>query len=256
MELTILGSGTYQPELDRHASSYLIKTGQQNLVFDFGRGVLDQLMKAGINYYDIDYIFISHMHADHCSELSPFLHIALAEPEKGKFRQKDITIYGPKGLKKTVKNILEAFGLQKSRPRYKVNIIELGDNDFVKNKNWLIKTYTTKHFPTIASLAYRLEVERKIIAYSGDTERCLGLEKACQSADLAIVEACWHKIKPLAGHLSAEKTAEIAKKAKVKKLILTHISPYYMKEYNIKELAQKYYKGPIIIAKDLMKIKI
>jgi len=77
MEITVLGSGTYQPELKRHCSGYLIKISRQNLVFDFGRGTLDQLLKLGINYFDIDSIFISHTHADHCSELSSFLHITL-----------------------------------------------------------------------------------------------------------------------------------------------------------------------------------
>ena len=67
-----------------------VRAGKQNLVFDFGRGALGQLLKLGIKYYEIDAIFISHTHADHCSELSSFLHIALAEPPIGKFRKKDI----------------------------------------------------------------------------------------------------------------------------------------------------------------------
>jgi len=47
MKLTILGSGTYFPELNRHFSSYLIQTNGLNLVFDFGRGALDGLIKQG-----------------------------------------------------------------------------------------------------------------------------------------------------------------------------------------------------------------
>ncbi len=87
MEITILGSGNYQPlKKDRYFPAYLVKAGKQNLVFDFGRGALGQLLKLGIKYYEIDAIFISHTHADHCSELSSFLHIALAEPPIGKFR--------------------------------------------------------------------------------------------------------------------------------------------------------------------------
>ncbi len=260
MELTVLGSGTYQPTLDRHPSSYLVKTGNQNLIFDFGRGVLDQLMKLGIQYYDIDAIFISHLHADHSSELSSLLHIALAEPAMGKKRRKKLFIYGPQGLLKTYNYILKAFELDREfKPKYPILVKELSDEAIIKDKGWLINSYTVEHgVPNskLKSLAYRFISGKKILAYSGDCGDCPGLHKAVKNADLAIIEASWPKeLKPKM-HLTANQAGQIAEKERVKKLVLTHISPYYLSHFNVKKIAQKYFHGFILIANDLMKIRI
>ncbi len=257
MKLTILGSGSYQPEYQRHSSSHLIQIGKQNLVFDFGRGVMDQLQKSGVEYYQIDKIFISHTHSDHCSELAPFLHIALAEPKVGKFRRKDITIYGPMGFKKTYNHILMAFDLEKFRPKYKILVKELKPGDIVREKTWTVKAFEGKHSSRLKCYCYRITSKNKSLAYSGDSEDCPDLRRACQKANLALLEASWphHFIKE-GGHMSAEVASRVAQESKVKKLVLTHASPYYLRNYDLIKLAKRYYKGPVIIAKDLMEIKI
>ncbi len=55
MKLTILGSGTYQPELERHSSAYLVEIASSqaprndtNICFDFGRGAI--WLKQILNY--------------------------------------------------------------------------------------------------------------------------------------------------------------------------------------------------------------
>lgn len=255
MEVTILGSGTYQPELTRHCSSYLVKISKQNLIFDFGRGAIDQLLKVGIEYYDIDVIFITHVHADHCSELGSFLHIALAEPPNGKLRKKDVIIYGPKGIKETVNHLLEAFGhLEISKPKYKVEIRELKDRNKVKGNNWTVESFAVKHSPNIECLAYRLESNGKVLAYSGDTEYCQGLKQCCRDADLAIVETDWPKEEK--GHMHGKKTGKLAYESKVKKLVLTHVAPYYLKDFDAESDVRSSYDGPLFLAKDLMKIEL
>lgn len=256
MKLTVLGSGTYQPELNRHSASHLIQIGKQNLVFDFGRGTLDQLMKIGVNYYDIDVIFISHGHPDHFSELASFLHIALAEPGDGKFRKKDINIYGPPGFKKIMKYFYQAFELQNFRPKYKINIKEIKSGETIRGKNWRVTGFNAIHSKTRKNLAYRLKSGDKIFAYSGDSSDCSGLRQAARNADLALIEASWPiETKPKM-HLTAEQTGKIAQESGVKKLVLTHASPTYFKKYNLAKLAKKYFKDPVVLAKDLMKINI
>ena len=288
MEIIILGSGTYQPEQERFSSSYLVKVAKQNLIFDFGRGALGQLLKAGINYYDIDAIFITHTHADHCSELGSFLHIALAEPENGRFRKKDITIYTPRGAKKAINHMLKAFGLEKFKPRYKVKIKELTDSGTIKGQGWIVRSYEARHSQAIECLSYRLEAKGKIFAYSGDTQDCPGLRQSCKDADLAIIEAncpeeldlkhrnfnsyadlgVWGKTiwfppgvtsalgDSLRGHMSGEKAGRVARETKIKKLVLTHIASHYLENFDIKSSAKNFCKCPVFIAKDLMRIKI
>lgn len=267
MKVIILGSGTYQPELDRHPSSYLVKINKQNLIFDFGRGALDNLLKLGISYAEIDAIFITHAHADHSSELAPFLHIAVAEPQTakhskktlavaGEYRKKDLTIYGPRGIKKTVQHLLEAFNIAYHKPEYKVIVKELKNNDLVKGKSWQVRSYKVIHNQDINCLAYRIKSKNKILTYSGDTTECQGLPQACENADLAIIEASWPSKFRAKTHLSAKTAGKVVQKARVKKLVLTHIAPYYLKNFDIKKEVKKFYQGLVIIAKDLMEIKV
>lgn len=74
---------------------------------------------------------------------------------------------------------------------------------------------------------------RKIV-YSGDTEPCDAVLKLAAAADLLIHEATYaDRDKALAvrsGHSTARQAAEIARRANVKRLILTHFSPRYERE--------------------------
>lgn len=257
MELTVLGSGNYQPlKVDRHFPAYLVKIGKQNLVFDFSRGCLDQLLKLGVKYYDIDTIFISHAHADHCSELSSFLHIALAEPGIGKFRKKDITIYGPKGIQQTINHLLRAFHLFEHKPVYKVKVKELKDHSIVRGSNWTLQSHAVKHSPNMTCLAYCLKSKNKILTYSGDTEDCSGLRRAAKNADLLLIEAgCPQKFQDRY-HMTDESVGQVAEASGVGKVVLTHVAPHYLDNFDMRKGVKKFYKGPVFIAKDLMKFKI
>jgi ribonuclease BN (tRNA processing enzyme) len=96
----------------------------------------------------------------------------------------------------------------------------------------------------------------KIFCYSGDTPDCAGLRKTCQKADLAIIETSWPKTIKVISHLTGEQVGKIASDCQVKKLILTHVAPYYLKNFNVIKDVKENYQGPVALAKDLMKIKI
>ncbi len=74
-----------------------------------------------------------------------------------------------------------------------------------------------------------------------------------KNCDLLILDC--GQIKPGNGHLTPTLAGQIAQAAQVKKLLLTHFYPE-MEKIDIKKIVKKYYSGPIILAKDLMKIKI
>ena len=265
MHITIIGSGSYFPETDRHCSSYLVQIGKENLVFDFGRGVLDGLIKSGVQYYDIDTIFITHTHADHCVELGALLHICLMELPGFEFRKKDLTIYGPKGIKHTIDLIMETYGLKKAKSKHKIIVKELEEGDVVHGDVWKVQGFKAVHSKKVECLAFRLEADDRVMAYSGDTGDCPGLRMACQNADLAIIEAFLsNELKEqidasgfeTTGHLTAEQTGKIAQECRVKRLVLTHISSFALEKYNYEAQAKKFFKGEKLIAKDMMKISV
>ena len=73
MKVTILGSGTAVPSLERNSSGVLVQEEGINTLVDFGYGTLKQLLHLGITYHEIDRIFFTHNHPDHMCDLIPFM---------------------------------------------------------------------------------------------------------------------------------------------------------------------------------------
>ncbi len=257
MKLTILGSGTYEPELDRHSSAYLIQTAGQNLCFDFGRGAIEQLLKVGVRVNQIDVIFLSHWHGDHVNDLVALLHITTAPPgDYGLFpvRKKPLKIYGPVGTLENLKTIVRVIRYGE-RPLDNIEVKEVKE-DKIPGDGWVVHSYPTIHKPGVIPICYRLESEGKVFGYAGDTVESEGLTKAISNADLAIIEASWpDEIQPKT-HFTGSRAAKIAQESGVKKLVLTHIAPYYLKKFDPEKDAKKHFRGEIILAKDLLKIEI
>lgn len=97
------------------------------------------------------------------------------------------------------------------------------------------------------------------IAYSGDTRPLKSVEKLAERADLLIHDATFdQKLAEKAvadGHSTAHEAAEAAKKAKVKQLVLTHISPRYEDPRVLLREARKVFRK-VQVAEDLMEFEV
>lgn len=65
IKVTLLGTGTPQPILERFGASILVQAGGKNLLFDAGRGCLQRLQQIGVEYNTLDGVFFTHLHSDH-----------------------------------------------------------------------------------------------------------------------------------------------------------------------------------------------
>lgn len=99
---------------------------------------------------------------------------------------------------------------------------------------------------------------RKIV-FSGDTRPIDNMIKFAKDADVLIHEATFDSSLqdiPLEyGHTTALQAGEIAKKANVEKLFLTHISPRYLNDKEIENDARKAFKNAFV-AKDFEEFEI
>lgn len=64
-EVTILGSSSATPTLNRNPTSQLLNYSEQLFLIDCGEGTQSQLNKYGLKKAKINHIFISHLHGDH-----------------------------------------------------------------------------------------------------------------------------------------------------------------------------------------------
>lgn len=246
MQLTILGSGNFIPSLSRNPAGYLLQVGEENLIFDFGSGVLKSLLKAGLDFKRIDNIFLTHDHADHIEALIPFFSVCHIH------RETDLNIFGFKGVEKFIYGIFGVIiGLNPEN--YKINFTEMNESkidiDGIKIKSKLVKHSRE------GSLGFRVEADEKIFAYSGDTGACDNLTELAKDADVLVADCNFPDELKMAGHLTPSEAGEIAQKAGVKKLVLSHLSPE-CDDYDIQSQAKATFNGEVVVAEDMMKIEI
>ena len=90
LKVTILGSASAKPTVDRHPSAQIVNANEQYFLVDAGEGVQQQMFRNGINPLKLRAVFISHLHGDHVYGLFPLLSTL------GLYgRQTPLTVYAP-----------------------------------------------------------------------------------------------------------------------------------------------------------------
>lgn len=137
MQLTILGTSAATPTPNRNLSSAVISFNGKNYLFDCPENVQRQLMNAEVSYMKVDTIFFSHFHADHILGLGGL--IATMQMQE---RSDVLRLVGPKGLGKLLSTTLQLTGI---RPSFKIELIEGKLGLVVKEKTFIVKSFSLKH---------------------------------------------------------------------------------------------------------------
>lgn len=248
MNLTVLGSGTCVPSLKRNASGYYLKELDCRILIDCGAGTLHQFIKAGINYRDIDALFITHRHPDHSAGLLPLVHALIATP--GYKREKALSIIGHslfiEYYDMAVRSVLG------DPDSFSVKLIEAGIGlDFGP---FHITTAKTKHSGD--SIAYRFEAGGRSVVFTGDADHDPEIIELSREADLLIADCSFPDSMKVNGHMSAGECGLLAEEAGVKKLVLSHIYPADRPDSERVEESRKNFGGEILLAEDLLEIEV
>jgi ribonuclease BN (tRNA processing enzyme) len=252
--VTILGSGTCVPSLQRSSCSVLMQIGTAHLLFDSGPGTMRRLLEAEKTIFDLDYIFYSHFHPDHSAELVPLI-FANKYPDQTR-RRLPLTIIAGRGLNEFYSGLRAVYGNWIELARGMLKFIEL-DNQSRSSRsfdNFTVESAPVKHNPE--SIAYRIRsAEGGSVVYSGDTDFSESLIELATGADLLICESALPDSLPVKGHLTPSMAGKIATRAGVGKLVLTHFYPE-CDRVDIQQECRKTYSGPLMLAEDLMEIKV
>ncbi|WP_227996804.1 ribonuclease Z [Nocardia australiensis] len=65
-ELVVLGTASQVPTKQRNHNGYLLRWGEEGLLFDPGEGTQRQMSHAGVSVTGITRIAVTHFHGDHC----------------------------------------------------------------------------------------------------------------------------------------------------------------------------------------------
>lgn len=259
--LTVLGCGTSTPHAERTASCYWLETNGYHLLLDAGADALHRAARAGIAWAEIDTIWISHFHIDHIGAL-PLILAGLKHTRATHERTKPLRIYGARGVRKLIERLDRANNYKLIEQRFPVEIIEVSPRaEFEILPRVVATTFSTAH--TSESLALRLEIAaasdhssaRTSLVYTSDTGYTESLADFARDADLLIIECSYPYDKPIEKHLELKEAVEIARLARARRALLTHLYPE-CDAVDLQAEAAKLWDGETIVAHEFLRLPI
>ena len=260
MRLVTVGVSGSFPGPASPASAYLLQAhdGERewNVVLDLGNGALGALQRH-VDPLDLDAVALSHLHPDHCADLSGLYVYLRYHPERGDVRTgvpRRLPVLGPST---TAERAAAMYGLAPGESmdgEYDVRAWQPGAA--VRVGPFELEPFAVYH----PVEAYGIRVtgpssvrpgERVTLVYSGDTDACDALVEGARGADLFLCEAAFQEGRDdgveRGIHLSGRRAGEAAAAAGVRSLLLTHLPVWNAPDVAIAE-ARSAYDGPVAVA--------
>jgi ribonuclease BN (tRNA processing enzyme) len=232
----------------------MMQVGTSKLLFDSGPGTMRRLLEARTTIFEISHIFYSHFHPDHSGELVPFV-FATKYPDH-RHRKIPLTVAGGWGFLDFYERLKTAYGSWIELAPQQLSIIEFDTQraDSRQFKDFAVQTMPVAHSPE--SIAYRINGSDGCSAvYTGDTDYSETIIDLAKNTDLLICECALPDNLKIKGHLTPSLAGDLATKAGVRQLVLTHFYPQCDHE-NIAAQCRRTYSGPLILAEDLMQLEV
>lgn len=221
MQLRFVGCGDALGSGGRNNTCFHVTGSHVNFLIDCGATSLPALKRLDIARDDIDLILITHFHGDHFGGL-PFLLLDAQFTRRGR----PLVIAGPQGIETRLAQLMEALfeHSSKTKQRFELSVVALEPEETRRFGAVDVTPFSVVHGESGGPfLAYRVEAEGRVIAYSADTEWTQTLIPLGRDADLFIAEAYYYD-KVVKNHLSLTTLEAHLTEIKPKRLVLTHMS--------------------------------
>ena len=244
MQVVLLGTGAALPVASRGYAGIYVKVANEHVVLDAGPGTMQRLARVGVTHLNLDRVFLTHFHPDHCLDVVSIL-FAMRIPQPA--RTKPLVIYGPRGLKRLYHQLNTAFHGWIAPRTYRLTFKELGETT-MRLHGYTVQTKRMNHANGFA-LGYRLTEGRRSLAYSGDTDYCEEIVALGRRAHLLILECSMTDERKVAGHLTPSECGRIAAQAGCRHLVLTHFYPVFA-GYDLRRRIRRVFRGRLALARD------
>ncbi len=210
---------------------------------DAGSGSLANLLRhAPLD--EIDALWVSHMHADHCSDL-PLLYYALKYGH-GR-RAAPLPVFGPAGWVDHLGRMLTDDAGRDVRDTLDVRVLR----DDVPTRVGTLDLTPVRTLHSVETYAVRATDGTSTIAYSADTGPCDALGRLADRADLFLCEAAWRErpsgVPPI--HSTPAEAGVWAARAGARRLVLTHLRPDAEPAAWARDAAERY-GAPVGVARE------
>jgi ribonuclease BN (tRNA processing enzyme) len=215
VRLTVVGCSGSGPGPDSPASCYLVEHEDYALLLDLGNGAFGALLGL-VDPGRIDAVYLSHLHADHCLDVAPFI---VWHRYSGRSPGKPLPLYAPMGAERRLALAYDADG----GPIEDVfDVLAIGAGDFDLGP-FAVTTARTAH--PEECYAVRLTAGGRSLVYTGDTGPCPEVVALAAGADVLLAEAAHPEAPGLPRdlHLTGREAGQHAADAGVARLLLTHV---------------------------------
>jgi ribonuclease Z len=212
VQLAFLGTGAaFSPE--RYNGAVAV---DGHLLLDAGAPLLPHLHRVGVDAGAIDCVFLTHFHGDHTLGLPTFALYRIFVD------QRPLTFVGPEGIEERLEALFEvSWGPDWKlvmRPQFKVSYETARPSGTAAGYKY--ETVRLDHGSS-GSNGYRIHLNGRVLAYSGDTEPTAPLDKLVTGADVAIVEATGPG--DVFSHMSWEAAADLKKRHPKTRFFFNHL---------------------------------
>jgi len=257
MQLVVLGSGTSVFHPQRAAAAFWLETESGSLLLDCGADEPHRMAEENLDWPNLDAVWISHLHLDHCGGLAPFLFGVKHAPQT-QTRQKPLRIFACAGVEKLLKATDDSHNYKLFQLPFPFELKEVSADDATQRFEILpgleADILSTPHRPE--SLALRLtDKSGTTIVYTSDTGFAEEIAEFARAADLLILECSFYRNKPVPTHLELADAMCIAQAAEPRRLLLTHLYPEW-DGIDLEGEAKKLWSGETIAAKDGLRLEI
>jgi len=245
MRLTVIGCSGSFPGPDSPASCYLVDAEHEGrtwrILLDLGGGALGALQRYA-DPLGVDAVFLSHLHPDHCSDMTGYYVMRKYHPEG---RQPRIPVFGPEG---TAKRMANAYGLpEQPGMREEFDFRVLDEAEPIEIGPFAISVAKVVH--PVDAFAIRVAHGDSSMVYSGDTAPSTSLVQLAKGTNLLLAEASFREGADNPGqlHMTGRQAGEAAAEAGAETLVLTHVPPWHDKQVAFDE-ARPAYDGRLELA--------
>jgi ribonuclease BN (tRNA processing enzyme) len=257
VRITVLGKSPSWQDADGACSGYLVEEGETCVLLDCGNGVFSKLRRFR-DYVDVDAVVISHLHADHFLDLVPFSYALTYAP-----RQQPVPVdrwpgtecpacpqlHVPKGATEIFRRVVGSWG-NEDLIENAFELREYDPSDTIEVGPLRFGFHEVPHYlPTFAIDVVSSANGAGRFVYGADSSPSEELVHFAGGSDLLMIEATLPRPERggVRGHLTPSEAGDHGSRARVGRLVLTHMSDE-MDELWARREAEQAFGGPVAVA--------
>jgi ribonuclease Z len=254
VHFAFLGTSSALPSPRRDNSAMVFVGPRDCVLVDCGGSPMQKLLLAAVDPATLAHVVITHLHADHAYGLP-----ALVQSLILMRREAPLTVSCREEHVEPLRAVLAAFGLLGRPGAFPLALTGVAARQgapVAATASFRITAAPNDH-GSMPNLAVRVDAgEAGAVVYSSDTSPCDAVVELARGAETLVHEATFsagRKSERVGAHSTAAEAGEIAARAGVHRLILTHIDPAFHDDPAslVREAAARF-PGEVEIAEELV----